>query len=71
MRTRAIKDNNIVWFGSYGKNLDGTAKFYDENKIFKDTKEFWDRRGEAARIGKNVVVHPESIWLNVLAVNNT
>lgn len=36
MRTRRIKiDENgvkhIVWFGSYGKNQDGTAKFYDNN----------------------------------------
>ena len=34
MRTRRIKIDetgvkHIVWFGSYGKNLDGTAKFYD------------------------------------------
>ena len=31
---RVIKDNNInniVWFGSYGKNLNGTAKFYNTN----------------------------------------
>lgn len=32
MRTRAIKDNNIVWFGSYGKNADGSAKFYNADK---------------------------------------
>lgn len=36
MKTRRIKIDengvkNIVWFGSYGINLDGTAKFYDEN----------------------------------------
>lgn len=33
MKTRRIKTDNlghrhIVWFGSYGKNDDGTAKFY-------------------------------------------
>ena len=35
MRCRKIVEENeiknIVWFGSYGKNLDGTAKFVDEN----------------------------------------
>lgn len=29
MRCRRIKDNTIVFFGSYGKNVDGTAKFYN------------------------------------------
>lgn len=32
MRTRIIKDGTIVWFGSYGKNQDGTAKFYNDKK---------------------------------------
>lgn len=32
MRTRAIKDGEVIWFGSYGKNQDGTAKFYNSNK---------------------------------------
>lgn len=32
MKCRAMQNNNIVWFGSYGKNEDGTAKFYDANK---------------------------------------
>lgn len=32
MRTRAIQNGNIVWFGSTGKNLDGTAQFYDDKK---------------------------------------
>lgn len=36
MKCRRIKRDeqgvkHIVWFGSYGKNLDGTAKFYDSN----------------------------------------
>lgn len=30
MKCRRMKDNNIVWFGSYGVNEDGTAKRYDE-----------------------------------------
>ena len=34
MRCRRLKaDNgskNVVWFGSYGRNLDGTAKFFNE-----------------------------------------
>lgn len=29
MKCRAIKDNNIVFFGSYGINQDGTAKKAD------------------------------------------
>lgn len=33
MKTRIIDENrNIVWFGSYGKNKDGTAKFFNEDK---------------------------------------
>ena len=32
MRTRAIQNGTIVWFGSTGKNPDGTAKFYDDKK---------------------------------------
>lgn len=35
MRCRRLKKvgntHNLVWFGSYGKNLDGTAKFYNDN----------------------------------------
>lgn len=36
MKTRRIKIDgtgvkHIVWFGSYGKNLDGTAMFYDSD----------------------------------------
>ena len=35
MICRRLKDYNgnynLVWFGSYGKNQDGTAKFYNEN----------------------------------------
>lgn len=30
--TRGFSGNNIVWFGSYGKNSDGTAKFYQADK---------------------------------------
>ena len=33
MKTRMIIDGNIVWFGSYGKNEDGTAKFAKNEKI--------------------------------------
>lgn len=37
MKCRRIKTynnvKNIVWFGSYGLNQDGTAKFYDETNI--------------------------------------
>lgn len=31
MRVRAVKDRNIVFFGSYGKDADGKALKYDEN----------------------------------------
>lgn len=31
MKCRALKDGNVVWFGSYGKNADGTAKFYNSS----------------------------------------
>ena len=39
MRCRAIENNNVVWFGSIGKNEDGTAIFYDKDKnsFSKDT----------------------------------
>lgn len=31
-RTKRENDvNNVVWFGSYGKNADGTAKFYNDS----------------------------------------
>ena len=37
MRCRRLKKfnnvNNVVWFGSYGINGDGTAKFYNEDNI--------------------------------------
>lgn len=32
MRTRAIKDGNVVWFGSCGKDENDKAIFYDKNK---------------------------------------
>lgn len=31
MRVRAVKDRNIVFFGSYGKDADGKALKYDSN----------------------------------------
>lgn len=31
MKCRRMRDNNIVWFKSYGLNEDGTGKFVDDN----------------------------------------
>ena len=33
MRCRRIQNGKVVWFGSTGKNEDGTAKFYNTNNI--------------------------------------
>ena len=38
MRCRKIIDGNIVWFGSIGKNEDGTSKsVYDTSKQIRDS----------------------------------
>ena len=50
MRTRSMVGNNIVRFGSAGKNPDGTAKLvYDKNQLISETKNQNKRISESAK----------------------
>lgn len=67
MRTRRVKkDNdklNVVWFGSYGKNSDGTAKFYnpdDKHDNYSD-----EQQGVADSLMQRLSVIEGELWYNV------
>ena len=67
MRCRRIitdtdKKKKVVWFGSYGKNEDGTAKFYDNTKHnnFSDKQE-----GVADSLTQRLSVIKGELWYNI------
>lgn len=50
MRTRAMEGNNIVWFGSAGKNPDGTAKLvYNQQGLYSDSRDLNKKISEPAK----------------------
>lgn len=63
MKTRIIDENgNIVWFGSYGKNDDGTGKF-----INKDTKRSYVDKNEGIKCSliQRLSVIKGELWYNI------
>lgn len=70
MRCRRLKTSengrkNIVWFGSYGVNSDGTAKFYSEN----DKHDNYGTEKEAVidSLTQRLSVIKGELWYNVSA----
>lgn len=67
MKCRRIKEiddkKNIVWFGSYGKNNDGTAKFYNE----KDKSDNYSNEIEGVKdsLTQRLSVLQGELWYNV------
>ena len=67
MKCRRIKkqtnENTIVWFGSYGLNGDGTAKFYnpsDKHDNFADEQE-----GVRDSLTQRLSVIKNELWYNI------
>lgn len=65
---RYVKDieNNkktVVWFGSYGKNEDGTAKFY--NKDNKHDNYSLNDEGLASSINQQLSVIEGELWYSI------
>lgn len=67
MRCRRVKrqtsENTIVWFGSYGLNSDGTAKFFNEN----DKHDNYGDKQEAVAdsLTQRLSVIKNELWYNV------
>lgn len=65
MRCRTIKRANdrihIVWFGSHGKNADGTAKFYNDNHDNFST----DAKAVADSLTQKLSVIRQELWFAV------
>lgn len=64
MRCRRLKNDNgnkiVVWFGSYGKNLDGTAKFFNETNKHDN---FSDRQqGVADSLTQHLSILRYELW---------
>ncbi len=68
MKCRRIKIEqgvkNIVWFGSYGKNPDGTAKFYNENN--KNDNYSTEQQCVVDSLMQRLSVIKGELWYNVL-----
>lgn len=64
MRCRRLKNENgtkhVVWFGSYGKNNDGTAKFFNENN--KHDNFAGQQQGVADSLTQHLSVLKYELW---------
>lgn len=61
MRCRAIKNGNVVWFGSCGVDENGKAKFYDENK-----NSFSDKQQAVAdSLSQRLHIIKTELWYNI------
>ena len=67
MKARRLKFDqnvkNIVWFGSYGKNPDGTAKFYNSNN--KHDNYSIEAEGVKDSLIQRLSVLKGELWYNV------
>lgn len=62
MICRDIVDGNVIWFGSKGKNLDGTAIFdNDEHTSYASGS-----KGVAASLTERLSVIKEELWFDML-----
>lgn len=55
-----IKHQDVVYFGSYGKNEDGTAKFYNENN--KNDNYSNDAQGIVESLCQKLSVIKNELW---------
>ena len=63
-RLKKVGDtNHLVWFGSYGKNENGTAKFYNEND--KHDNYANKQQGVTDSLIQRLSVIREELWYNV------
>lgn len=61
MRCRNIVNGNVIWFGSKGKNPDGTAIFEnDQHESYVDRSE-----GTAASLTERLSVLKGELWYNI------
>lgn len=58
MKCRTIKNGNVIWFGSYGKNPDGTAKFDNDKKESYSDKQ----QGLVSRLTQKLSVIKTELW---------
>lgn len=67
MRCRRVKrqttENTIVWFGSYGLNSDGTAKFFNENDKHDNYSD--QQQGVADSLIQRLSVIKNELWYNI------
>lgn len=60
MKCRKMVDNNIVWFGSIGKNEDGTAIFVEDRQSYADKQD-----GLVSSLTERLSVIQSELWYNV------
>ena len=64
MRCRRLKDVNghkhIVWFGSYGINPDGTAKFFNANDKHDNFAD--EQQGVADSLTQHLSILQDELW---------
>lgn len=58
-----ILQRNIVWFGSYGKNVDGTAKFYNLND--KHDNYGNEQQGLSDSLTQRLNILQGELWYNI------
>lgn len=64
MRCRRLKNENgtknVVWFGSYGKNLDGTAKFFNASNKHDNFSDY--QQGVADSLTQHLSIIQNELW---------
>ena len=67
MRCRRLKEDNniknVVWFGSYGLNQDGTAKFYNANDKHDNYAD--EQAGVADALTQRLSVIRTELWHDI------
>lgn len=63
MICRRLKDKTVVWFGSYGKNADGTAKFYNEKD--KEDNYATEQQGVADSLVQRLSIIRGELWYDL------
>lgn len=55
--------NHLVWFGSYGKNVDGTAKFYNPDNKHDNYAD--KQQGVSDALTQELSIIQQELWYNV------
>lgn len=67
MKTRRLKSDgghwNVVWFGSYGVNSDGTAKFYNIDNIHDNYSEGVESVSDSLNQWLSII--REELWYDI------